>query len=141
MSEKCNRIFVYGTLMSGFDNPMSRRLRNESLLLGTGFIFGFLYDLNGYPGAVIDPDGRKVHGELYELFNMERSFSWLDEYEEGGPDDNPKYQYCRHQTMVFFQDNKINAWVYEYIQSTENLRRIESGVYSSSKTQDPGQQR
>jgi gamma-glutamylcyclotransferase (GGCT)/AIG2-like uncharacterized protein YtfP len=137
MPAACNRLFVYGTLMSGFDNPMSRRLQRESRLLGKAYAHGILFNLDGYPGAILVPDGsNKIHGELYELLDADKSFVWLDEYEDGGPDNHPGYLYRRHQTGVFFQNKKIMAWMYEYIQSTENLSRIESGDYSTDSIQN-----
>ena len=62
--------------------------------------------------------------------DADKSFVWLDEYEDCGPDHHPEYLYRRHQTGIIFQNRKMKAWIYEYIQSTENLSRIESGNYA-----------
>jgi gamma-glutamylcyclotransferase (GGCT)/AIG2-like uncharacterized protein YtfP len=130
MDRTCNRLFVYGTLMSDFPNPMSTHLRSGSRLLGPAFISGNLFDLNSYPGAVYDTDSDKlIHGELYQLMDPKASFRWLDAYENGGTGDNPDYLYQRIQVPVICKGKKMMAWMYEYSQSTKCLERIDSGDY------------
>lgn len=130
MDRTCNRLFVYGTLMSDFRNRMSTRLRSGSRLLGPALIPGDLFDLNGYPGAVYDSNsGNLIHGELYRLMDPKASFHWLDSYEDGGTGDNPDYLYRRIKVPVICKGKKIMAWMYEYIQSTKYLERIDSGDF------------
>ena len=64
------KVFVYGTLMSGFGN--NRVLGKDAALIGRGYIRGYsMLDLGAYPGIRIAgncPRGKGiVHGELWEI--------------------------------------------------------------------------
>src|SRR3979411_1581684 len=78
-----DRLFVYGTLMRGFDHPMAKLLSRSADFVGEarcqGRLYlvndctearcqGRLYLVNHYPGLVLsdDPD-EVVFGELYQL--------------------------------------------------------------------------
>jgi gamma-glutamylcyclotransferase (GGCT)/AIG2-like uncharacterized protein YtfP len=61
-----NYLFVYGTLLSGFDNPYSQLLHQKARLVGSGFFGGTLYDLGQYPTAIYDQNTDSlVHGEIW----------------------------------------------------------------------------
>ncbi|MBR9999084.1 MAG: gamma-glutamylcyclotransferase [Cyclobacteriaceae bacterium] len=130
MLQTCDKLFVYGTLMSAFVNSMSGRLNAGNRLLGPASLNGHLYDLNGYPGVIHDPCSEtRIHGELYEIFEAEETLLWLDRYEVASPEFNLMNEYQRILIPVNFRDQKINAWMYHYIKSTKNLIRIPSGNY------------
>ena len=62
-----DRVFFYGTLMTGFDRRRRAGIDERGLVyLGRGFIRAALFDLGIYPAAVPDPDGR-VWGEVYQM--------------------------------------------------------------------------
>src|SRR5260370_9130441 len=68
-----DRLFVYGTLMRGFDHPMARLLSRSADFLGEARCRGRLYRLKHYrikyyPGLVLSDDPADiVFGELYRL--------------------------------------------------------------------------
>ena len=53
-------LFVYGTLLSSVDHPMSRRLAGEAELLGEAMFTGRLYRVAWYPGLVDGENGDVV---------------------------------------------------------------------------------
>lgn len=59
-----NKIFVYGTLLSGFGNH-KRLLENKSTYLGTAEIKGKMFSMGGFPGVTEGEDD--IHGEVYEV--------------------------------------------------------------------------
>ena len=131
MTEKINKIFVYGTLMSDFINPASDRLRKESHLMGKVSLSGRLFDLGDYPGGVFEPASTcRIKGELYRLHDAANSLSWLDDYEDAGTGVNPEILYRRIQVPVSFRGRRITAWMYHYIKPVEGLKRIISGDYN-----------
>ena len=63
-----DRLFVYGTLMRGFDHPMARLLSANADFLGEATCRGRLYLVRHYPGLVLSDDSADVvHGELFRL--------------------------------------------------------------------------
>jgi len=63
-----DRLFVYGTLMRGFDHPMAQLLSRSADFLGIATCRGRLYLIKHYPGLVLSDDaGDIVFGELYRL--------------------------------------------------------------------------
>jgi len=125
-----DKLFVYGTLMSTFNNSKSIRLKIQNRKIGKAYIIGYMYEINGYPGAIFDPiNGSKILGEIYHLHDIKKTFEWLDFYEEASLECNPKYYYQRILVPVFYQDKIINAWMYQYVKPTKGLRRIHSGDY------------
>ena len=63
-----DRLFVYGTLMRGFDHPMARLLSANADFLGEATCRGRLYLVRHYPGLMLSDDSADVvHGELFRL--------------------------------------------------------------------------
>ena len=48
-----DRLFVYGTLMRGFDHPMAQLLSRSADFLGPATCRGRLYLIKHYPGLVL----------------------------------------------------------------------------------------
>jgi gamma-glutamylcyclotransferase (GGCT)/AIG2-like uncharacterized protein YtfP len=116
--------------MSSFPNTKSIRLQSANILLDNAYMFGYLFEINGYPGAVPDPTtGSKVYGELYQLSDPEITFRWMDRYEEATPDFRTDPEYQRIIVPVYTRNQKHEAWVYRYNKNTDGLRRIHSGNY------------
>ena len=78
------RLFVYGSLRSGFQSPAYEYISRYFHLVGNGRAKGKLFDLGSYPGAVPTDDDSFIIGELYDI-NDPSQFSWaiaqLDDYE------------------------------------------------------------
>src|SRR4051812_35830816 len=78
-------LFVYGTLMRGFDHPMAKLLSASAEFCGDARCQGRLYLVKHYPGLVPSDDGSEVvFGELFSLHMPDATFAILDDYEGCG---------------------------------------------------------
>jgi len=125
-----NNLFVYGTLKTKFNNPAALFLRNNSSFQCTGYVFGELYEIAGYPGLIIKKNNKeeKVFGEIYTLNNPSYVLNHLDKYEEINIL-NGNGEFKRERTAVYTPYGKINCWVYLYNSPIEGLKRIPDGNY------------
>ncbi len=116
-------LFAYGTLQPGLAPleiaPVVEKLR----LVGEGFLFGKLYDLGSYPGAVIDSASAwLVYGTVYELPEEAEILRQIDAYE--GP------EYARIEQLVTLVAGKVlTCWVYDYQGRPSEERFIERGQW------------
>jgi len=126
-------LFVYGTPLHRVDSRMANFLKANAHKLGSGYIFGRLYEIDGYPGVIKSTDkGEKVFGNIYELEDTEKVFQELDQYEEVGIEFEQPNEYKREQISAYFDDGrKVNCWIYTYNHPIGKLTRIESGDYWS----------
>ncbi len=77
-----DHLFVFGTLLSGYDHPMARRLAREAELIGAARCRGCLYLVRHYPGMVLSTDAAdQVFGELYRMRDAAALLHTLDAYE------------------------------------------------------------
>lgn len=123
------RLFVYGTLMSGAGHRMGARLQREGRLVGPGRIKGRLYDLGAFPALVETgtTDG-DVFGEVHELADPENSFRWLDAYEGIVAGCEAQCDYVRTERLVRLENGaELTAWVYVYRAPVIADRIIASG--------------
>lgn len=107
------KIFVYGTLKSGFSNHI---LLEElgAKFIGKAIVQGFtLHDLVYYPAAVMTDNDSKISGEVYEIEDI----SMLDHLE-----DYPE-MYDRMQVITQY------GWVWIYYQDAPNGRIIPNGAW------------
>jgi gamma-glutamylcyclotransferase (GGCT)/AIG2-like uncharacterized protein YtfP len=125
-----DRLFVYGTLMRGFDHPMAKLLSRSAEFCGEARCRGRLYLVTHYPGLVSSDDSNDVvFGELYRLRTPEASLTTLDEYEGCGPD-VASPQYLRQVLPMTLDDGSVTeAWTYVYNRPVKNLPRISSGRF------------
>src|SRR5947209_15602808 len=88
-----HHLFVYGTLMRGFDHPMAKLLSRSAEFIGSARCQGRLYLVKHYPGLVPSDDASDVvFGELFRLHTPEQSLMTFDDYEGCGPDAaSPQY--------------------------------------------------
>ncbi len=118
--EKTGFIFVYGTLMKGFQNH-ELYLAERVLERSAGYMKGELYHLKyGYP-AVIDGTG-EVKGEIYLVKDIEKLLpvlDYLEDYNQPGQED----LYKREMREV--RDDKGNIKkCYVYIWSPNRLPEL-----------------
>lgn len=124
-----NRVFFYGTLMTGFDRRRRIGIDHSLRYVGRGCIQAALFDLGIYPAAVPDPEGR-VWGELYEMANPQDVLSALDSIEAYRPDEPDASLYIRREAPVMLEDGALDtAWVYFYNAPLGRAERIHSGDY------------
>jgi gamma-glutamylcyclotransferase (GGCT)/AIG2-like uncharacterized protein YtfP len=123
-----NHLFVYGTLMRGFDNPMTKLLARSAEFCSEARCQGRLYLVTYYPGMVQSDDAADVvFGELFSLRAPEASLLLLDDYEGCGL---AEPRYLRQVLPVTRDDGSVvEAWTYIYNRPVAKLKRITSGRF------------
>lgn len=132
-------LFVYGTLLSSVDHPMSRRLGCEATLVGEATFTGRLYRAAWYPGLVEGYADDAVRGELHRLHDPEQAFVWLDEFEgvtRGASSVTGPDQYERVERSVTTSAGSAKAWVYLYRGGVAGLTRVAGGSWTPNSAQD-----
>lgn len=126
-TEPVRHLFAYGTLQPGLAPLEIAAVVEKLRLVGEGFLFGKLYDLGSYPGAVIDPASASIiYGAVHELPEGEEILRKLDAYE--GPD------YVRIEQLVTLTANGgMSCWVYDYQGRPGEDRLIESGRWAERR--------
>ena len=95
-----DRLFVYGTLMRGFDHPMAQLLSRSADFLGTATCRGRLYLIKHYPGLLLSDDpGDIVFGELYRLRDRDALLGEFDMYEACGEGFPEPTEYIRRMQI------------------------------------------
>jgi gamma-glutamylcyclotransferase (GGCT)/AIG2-like uncharacterized protein YtfP len=126
-----DRLFVYGTLMRGFDHPMARLLSANADFLGAAACRGRLYLVKHYPGLVLSDDPTElVFGELYRLRERDALLGEFDMYEACGEGFAQPTEYLRQMLRVTLDDGAASAaWTYVYNWPVTGLPRIVSGRF------------
>jgi gamma-glutamylcyclotransferase (GGCT)/AIG2-like uncharacterized protein YtfP len=126
-----DRLFVYGTLMRGFDHPMARLLSGHADFLGEARCQGRLYLVKHYPGLVLSDDPADiVHGELFRLRAGDELLHELDMYEACGEGFPRPTEYVRQMLPLTLADGSTaEAWTYVYNWPVALLPRIASGRF------------
>lgn len=130
MMEETHLLFVYGTLRSDYRHPAHKYIARYFSLLGKARVRGKLYDCVQYPGAVPEQGDLFIEGELYEISNKEeiwQAMRVLDEYEGSYDKPGEPALFRREQVPVFYNDEKVMAWIYWYNLPVTGLRWISSG--------------
>jgi gamma-glutamylcyclotransferase (GGCT)/AIG2-like uncharacterized protein YtfP len=126
-----DRLFVYGTLMRGFDHPMAKLLSRSADFIGEARCRGRLYLVRHYPGLVPSDDPADVvFGELYRLRARDELLREFDMYEACGDGFPEPTEYIRRMLPVTLGDGAANeAWTYVYNWEVARLPRIASGRF------------
>ena len=126
-----DRLFVYGTLMRGFDHPMARLLSANADFVGEAKCRGRLYLVKHYPGLVLSDDPADiVFGELYRLRERDAMLREFDMYEACGEGFAQPTEYLREMLQVALDDGAVSeAWTYVYNWPLTQLPRIASGRF------------
>ncbi|MCH7978431.1 MAG: gamma-glutamylcyclotransferase [Acidobacteria bacterium] len=123
-------LFVYGTLMKGFDSLQNWQRRVQAEFVGRGKIKGRLYDLGEYPVVISSVSEQLVRGEVYELRDPANAVDILDEYEEFSPLHPERSLFVRAVTPVVMDDGReMEAWVYFYNGPVDEDNLIPGGDY------------
>jgi len=125
-------LFVYGTLMDEFAPPEIAETVRKFEYVGNGFVYGRLYDLGEYPGAILDNKTEsKIFGRVYQFVPDLSILQKLDDYEGFSPHQSSSNLFVRKEIPITLKDGrKINGWIYEYNRSVEPSTLIKSGDYS-----------
>ena len=126
-----DRLFVYGTLMRGFDRPMAKLLAANADFVGEASCRGRLYLIKHYPGLVPSDDSADVvHGELFRLRERDALLREFDMYEACGEGFKPPTEYVREMLQLTLADGTpAEAWTYVYNWPVAQRVRIESGRF------------
>jgi gamma-glutamylcyclotransferase (GGCT)/AIG2-like uncharacterized protein YtfP len=126
-----DRLFVYGTLMRGFDHPMAKLLSRSADFIGEARCRGRLYLVKHYPGLVLSDDPEdSVFGEVYRLRARDELLREFDMYEACGDGFPPPTEYIRQMLSVTLLDGSASeAWSYIYNWPVDSLPRIASGRF------------
>jgi gamma-glutamylcyclotransferase (GGCT)/AIG2-like uncharacterized protein YtfP len=126
-----DRLFVYGTLMRGFDHPMATLLRQAADFIGEARCRGRLYRIKHYPGLVLSDDADDVVlGEVYRLRQRAELLREFDMYEACGEGFAEPTEYVRQVLSVTLDDGAVaEAWTYVYNWPVAHLPRIMSGRF------------
>ena len=125
-----DRLFVYGTLMRGFDHPMAQLLSRSADFLGPARCRGRLYLVKHYPGLVLSEDpAEMVFGELYRLRAPRELLREFDMYEACGEGFAAPTEYVRQMVSVTLEGGATEAWTYVYNWPVAHLTRIVSGRF------------
>jgi gamma-glutamylcyclotransferase (GGCT)/AIG2-like uncharacterized protein YtfP len=64
-------VFVYGTLRAGEVNDINRAAERNGIpaprWIGAAYVHGDLFDFGTYPGLVLDAQGTRIRGDVYEI--------------------------------------------------------------------------
>ena len=128
---KSDRLFVYGTLMRGFDHPMAQLLSRAADFLGDARCQGRLYRVKHYPGLVLSDDPAEVvFGEVFRLRAPQELLREFDMYEACGEGFAEPTEYVRQMLHVTLADGTAGeAWTYVYNWPVAHLPRIASGRF------------
>ena len=124
-------LFVYGTLMRGFDHPMAKLLSRSADFVGAARCQGRLYLVKHYPGLVLSDDPTEmVFGELYRLRAPAELLREFDMYEACGEGFAEPTEYIRQMLPVTSDGQTAGeAWTYLYNWPVAHLPRIATGRF------------
>ena len=130
MSNENFKLFVYGSLRSGFRNPVYEYLTKYFHLMGEAVVKGKLYDLGDFPAAAPTTDEKFISGELY-CVNNPLEFSWaigqLDDYEGLNTEEGETPLYRREEVTAYQNGQPHITWIYWYNKDLAGYPEIESG--------------
>lgn len=107
-----NRVFVYGTLLSGMSNH--NRYCGDALTIEPAVTTGRLYHLPyGFPAMFDTPDGQ-VFGEVITFPDIVKSLERLDVLEGYSPSGASHYVRVIKHVKVLKDCCIVPAWVYVY---------------------------
>ena len=124
------QLFVYGSLRSGFRNPMYEYISRFFQFVGEAKVKGKLFDMGSYSAGISTKDDSFIIGELYRA-NEENEFSWaigqLDDYEGIAVEPGEIKLYRREITEVYINNQVTFAWIYWYNGDVSGKPLIASG--------------
>ncbi len=123
------RLFVYGSLRSGFKSTAYEYLSHYFTYSGQGTVKGKFYDNGTYPVAVPTNENKMIVGELYTLNNAEEyeyAFEQLDDYEGVKTMPGQKSLFKREIVNVYQLENTLPAFIYWYNESVLDMPIIET---------------
>lgn len=117
------RVFVYGTLRRGGSNHF-RMAGADFVCAGT--VRGKLYQIDWFPGLILDDSAGAVSGEVFEAGHD--LLAALDVF-EGVSADETQSEYRRVTTTVFPENGgePISADIWEWLGAVDESKRMKGG--------------
>ena len=114
-------LFAYGTLQPGFAPEEVAEVAAKLHPVGTGFVYGEIYELHGYPAVAPDPNSKnRIRGRVLELPEDPGVLRKLDEYEGFDPEDPETSEFVRvRQTVEMSAGGTLECWIYCYNREPE----------------------
>jgi gamma-glutamylcyclotransferase (GGCT)/AIG2-like uncharacterized protein YtfP len=124
-----NKIFAYGTLMRGerghgLLKPRVRLAHGPAQVVGASLV-----RIDWYPGLVLS-DGGVVHGELYEVDEVDSVLHELDAYEDFAGYGRTDSLYRRSLVSVRIGGRSVVAWTYIFLGDPAAFSLISSGSWT-----------
>jgi gamma-glutamylcyclotransferase (GGCT)/AIG2-like uncharacterized protein YtfP len=109
-------LFAYGTLQPGFAPDEVAAIAAKLRPVSQGFVYGELYELDGYPGVAPDPQSKnRIRGTVLELPEDAGLLSRLDEYEGYDPEHPETSEFVRVRQVVELSGGGTQeCWIYRY---------------------------
>jgi gamma-glutamylcyclotransferase (GGCT)/AIG2-like uncharacterized protein YtfP len=128
-------LFAYGTLQPEFAPPAIVSVVAKLRPIGEGFANGVLYDLGGYPGAVLDPSSeQRITGIVLQLPEDAIVLREIDAYEEYDAVALNTSQFIRVlRPVVLATGGTLQCWIYVYNRNPGSARILPGGVYRRGK--------
>lgn len=129
------RIFLYGTLQPEFAPVELEASIAQLRLIAIGSTSGYLYDLGGYPGAVIETNcATRIYGSIYEISADRKLLEVFDAYEEFDPADATRSLFVRRLCMVRLKSGsqageEVTCWIYQYNRAPGEAPLLMDGHY------------
>jgi gamma-glutamylcyclotransferase (GGCT)/AIG2-like uncharacterized protein YtfP len=123
-------LFAYGTLRRDHDPNVLDQLIPGITGIGKGRIMGSLYDLGNYPGAVRDPGGKEILGDVYMIWPEDKVLALLDEYEGFSESRISNSEFVRKKDRVKLDSGDwLLAWIYWYNLNPDGKMKIDHTDY------------
>lgn len=124
-------LFTYGTLKPGLAPGEIAHAVENLTPIGSGIVYGLLYDLGHFPGAVLDPASRKtISGTVFKLPDDPTVLRQLDEYEEYDPNARETSLFVRELHPVELDSGcRLECWIYVYNGKPNPQSMLENGRF------------
>lgn len=123
MEHKIKSLFVYGSLMSGFQQAAYEYVSRYFTLMGEAKVRGRLFDMGSYPVAKPFDGNSYLYGELYTIKNPDEfnyAIGQLDQYENVTVEEGETPLYRRELCKAHFNDKELDAWIYWYLGNVDD---------------------
>jgi gamma-glutamylcyclotransferase (GGCT)/AIG2-like uncharacterized protein YtfP len=126
-----NALFAYGTLMRGERShglleSRVQRVHGPAQVAGASLV-----EIDWYPGLVLSDRGA-VHGELYEVDEIDTLLRELDAYEDFAGYDRPDSLYRRSLVNAVTSVGSALAWTYIYLGDPSSFPLISTGRWADA---------
>lgn len=101
-----------------------------------GWVYGKLYDLGDYPGAVLGHQNsdHKIFGTVFQIPDKPEFLQRLDEYEGFNPKEPDASLFVRRRhSVVLPKGKRLRCWLYEYNGQPSLARVVPSGKYQPAR--------